>query len=588
MSPKGNFEERAIERFAQLPAWDVCLTHDGFPFFSKSHAQKIALIANFSIGSKVEKNSINFDLYKSTGRTQDVWIVTTESFRKSHASVVMDLVARVRGYAGFHVRGFIVAADSVLPSIYTLFEKRVSTSSTASSDEHRLFDAVAYEAFKRRASDIHITLYPELAEIKFRVKGELKHFMELPRRDAERMITSAYNTLSESGATTRGFNERINQDSVIERMFPEGLVRFRYSGLPIAPAGVDVTLRLIPVGVSSKRKTAADRGYSPDQVALMGRIFSRSSGMILIAGVTGSGKSTTLADQLEEIAEINPGLKIRSVEDPVEFRIPGVYQSQVIHNEDDKARGINPFLAMLKQIMRADPDIIMVGEIRDPDTANVSVQATRSGHLLISTIHADGAPVCFDRLAGMGVLRTDLSTVGLIAGLIYQKLVPILCDHCKVPHSEYAQGVDYDEKLLERVNDITTPDERKNIFFRSANGCEHCEYDGVTGREVVAEILRPTPAMSRAIAEGDSNGLWRLWRATINPHDPNDMTGRTAFEHAIHKMKRGMVSPRDVEKAFKYVNELPFEDYSDNGKAITKRSVRSLERQKCLPREGTR
>lgn len=562
MSPKGNhFEERVIERFAQLPAWDVCLTYDGFPFFSKSHAQKVALIANFSIGSRVEKNSINFDMYKNGTRAQqDVWIVTTESFRKTHASVVMDLFARARSYVGFHVRGIIVAADSVTPSIYTMFEKRVSTSSTASSDEHKLFDTVVYEAFKRRASDIHITLYPELAEIKFREKGELKHFMELPRRDAERMITSAYNTLSEFGATTKGFNEHINQDSVIERMFPEGLVRFRYSGLPIAPSGADITLRLIPVGVDTKRKPPEELGYSPDQIVLMDRIFSRSSGMVLISGTTGSGKSTTLANRIEEIAELNPGLKIRTVEDPVEFRIRGAYQSQVIHNEDDKAKGINPFLMMLKQIMRADPDIIMVGEIRDSDTANVSIQAARSGHLLISTIHADGSPTCLDRLAGMGITRSDLSTVGLIAGLMYQKLVPILCEHCKLPHEEYAQSVDCDEKLLERVNYIATHEERKNIFFRSPCGCEHCDGDGITGREVAAEILRPTPSMSKAIAEGDSNTLWQLWRATINPNDPSDMTGRTAFEHAIYKMKHGMISPKDVEKAFKYVNELPFED----------------------------
>lgn len=545
------------QRLSDLPAWDVVVNQEGFPLFAGRHTPHFAIIAQLDIGTRVDPDAIDWQDYKNNKRQVGLWLVTSEEFRRINPNAIMSAVSRMKMYPGFYLNGHVHASEEVVEAIHQSFQHRRESVGEANSDEHKLFDRIGQDALERGASDIHITLFPETTEIKLRIKGELRHYMDLSRGRGEAMIASAYNTLAETGSTKEGFNERAYQDGVIERVYPQGLVRFRYSGMPIAPAGADITLRLIPIGVESKRRSLIELGYSPDQVEQLDRIFSRSSGMILIAGTTGSGKSTTIATILEEMAERYPSKKIRTVEQPVEYRIRGAYQTPVLDIES-KEPGKSPFLVALRQIMRADPDVIAVGEIRDIETANVAIQGVRSGHLLVSTIHADGAPVCYDRLSGMGVSRLDLATIGLIAGLIYQKLVPILCDHCKIPYEKYAQRPDADKRLLKRLQNLTQGDVH-GIYFRNPEGCPHCHHDGVTHREVVAEILRPTPEMSHAVALGDSAAIWKAWRSTIKHDDPSNMTGRTAFEHALYKMRQGRVSPQDVESAFKYVDEPAFD-----------------------------
>lgn len=541
-------ETRNADRIAEIPQWDVVLNHELFPLYSGRHTPHFAVITRMGLGARVEPGLIDWKIYKDGLHAAELWLVSSDDFRATQQSALMGLMGRLGGYPGFKVRGHVHATQEVVEAIHEAFRQRLQSGGESNSDEHRLFDKIGQDALEKRASDIHITLFPETAEVKFRVKGELKHYMDLSRDRGENLVASAYNTLFESGSTKKGFNEREYQDAVIERLYPQGLVRFRYSGLPIAPSGADITLRLIPIGVETGKRSLRDLGYSEDQVEVLERVFSRSAGMVLVAGTTGSGKSTTLAVAVEDIADQHPGKKIRTVEDPVEYRIRGAYQTPVIGD----------FMLALRQIMRSDPDVIMVGEIRDIETANVSIQGVRSGHLLLSTIHANGAPVCFDRLAGMGVSRQDLATIDLIAAFVYQKLVPVLCEHCKVPFADYAASTSADMKLLRRLRK-SVGDDVQSIFFRKHDGCPHCDHDGITHREVVAEILRPTPAMSHAIAAGDSMAIWKLWRATINENDPSDMTGRTAFEHALYKMRQGRVAPQDVEAAFKFVDESPFE-----------------------------
>lgn len=555
-------EVRSAERMADVPAWDIVLNQDGFPLFTGRHTPYFAVITHLGMGAQVGADLVDWQLYKDNVRQADLWLVTSEEYRRTNPSAIMGVASRLKAYPGFRFRGQVHATEEVVEAIHHAFRQRIDAGGDTNTDEHRMFDKIGKDALEKGASDIHITLFPETTEIKLRVKGALRHYMDLSRERGESMVASAYNTLVETGSTKAGFNERAYQDGVIERMYPQGLVRFRYSGLPIAPSGADITLRLIPIGVATTRRTLVELGYSEDQSVLLDRIFSRSSGMVLIAGTTGSGKSTTIATVLEEMAERHPGKKIRTVEQPVEYRIRGAYQTPVIDIESPEP-GKSPFLMALRQIMRADPDVIGIGEIRDFETANVAIQGVRSGHLLVSTIHADGAPVCYDRLAGMGVPRLDLATVGLIAGFIYQKLIPVLCNHCKISHAQYEARPGADKRLLKRLRNVSGGDV-SGIYFRSHEGCQSCNHDGITHREVVAEVLRPTPAMSNAVASGKSVSIWQIWRASIKADDPSDMTGRTAFEHALYKMRQGRVSPMDVEDAFKYVDEPAFEQSFDS------------------------
>lgn len=451
----------------------------------------------------------------------------------------------------------ITAPPDVLEVLYAKAAPRQSKIEEGEeSGMHRLFHDIGADAYRRNASDIHITVLGEEGTIAYRINGELEVQSNLTRERATALCAAAYNTLTEGGSVKTGFNPRTLQDAVIQQNYAEGMVRFRYSCMPLAPEGFDVTLRVIPIGVHMRRKSFTQLGYSPDQNETLERMFGTSSGLILFAGTTGSGKSTSLAHALMGVAEANPGKKIRTVEEPVEFRIPGAYQTPVVRMTGDNS----DFTNVLRQILRSDPDVIMIGEIRDVATAEVTIQAVRSGHLCVSTLHADGAPICYDRLAGMGVPRNDLASVGLVAGLVYQRLVPVLCEHCKIPGDDLATSSLCDQRIravISRVQKVNNGN-LKNIFFRNPMGCKHC-VRGHTGRTVAAEILRPTPGMLDAIAAKDSNTLWRMWRSTISQGHPTIMTGRTAFEHAIYKMRQGIVSPTAVESEFRFLDEQPWQ-----------------------------
>ncbi len=499
-------------------------------------------------------------------RDPDMAILALESDRVRRCYIVFnDKVKQEKAQAavtkasgnGYQVCGVILATRPLIDSIYVEWDARQASPGeglVAESDLQREFEELASAAYNMRASDVHITCTPRKGFIKLRIDGELQHYKDMTEEHTRNLASVIYNTLTERGSTRDGFNPDKVQDAVIERQLPEGLVRFRYSGLPIAPSGFDITLRIIPVGVSSRRKELRELGYEPEQCEQIERIFSYSEGIILIAGTTGSGKSTTMSTMLSKMAAERPGHKIRTVEEPVEYKIEGAYQTGVTRSDDGK----NNFLDTLRQLMRSDPDVIGVGEIRDQNTAELAIQAARSGHLCISTIHAQGAPICYDRLVGMGVPRGDLASVGLIVGLIYQKLLPVLCDRCRLDVGAYrrikgseAQGI------LGRLQKVIGADLR-GIYFRNEEGCPNCKQRGIVGQTVCAEILRPSPAMMPAVAAGDSNSLWQQWRATRDASDPNKVTGKTAFEHALLKMRRGAVCPVSIESKFRFIDEAAY------------------------------
>ena len=420
------------------------------------------------------------------------------------------------------------------------------------SDPQRDFDRIGLDAFKRGASDIHMTVLDGRGTIAYRIDGDLEYIEDRPASYIEAIVGAAYNTLSEDGSTKGDFNAREYQDASIERHYDVGLIRFRYSAVPLAPSGFDITLRIIPIGVDQGKRDVAGLGYSPDQLDKLRRAFSNSAGMMLWLGTTGSGKSTSMAAVLEQLAEEYPGKKVRTVEEPVEARIRGAFQTPVIKKKDDGS----DFKNVLRQLMRSDPDVIMIGEIRDDATADIAIQAVRTGHLCLSTLHCQGAPGAFDRLIGMGVGRADVASVGLFLGFIFQVLVQKLCRHCKVPAQTWAKRQP-DHAILARLHRLYGGD-LEGIYFESPEGCPECNHKGRSGRTACAEILTPTPEISQAVLDGNSAEVWRLWRSQINKDDPADMSGRTAFEHALYKMRTGVISPFAVERAFKYVDEPPY------------------------------
>ncbi|MBT9165602.1 MAG: Toxin coregulated pilus biosynthesis protein T [Chloroflexi bacterium] len=212
----------------------------------------------------------------------------------------------------------------------------------------------------------------------------------------------------------------------------------------------------------------------------------------------------------------------------------------------------------MRAVLRADPDILGVGEIRDFDTAELTIHAVRSGHLCISSIHAESALGIYDRLAGMGVPRSDLASINLVAGFVYQALVPVLCENCKIPAKDACADTSKKAifRRLQAVSEICDGD-LNNVFFARPGGCEKCHHRGVVGRTVAAEFHRPTPAMLSHVAKQDAVGLWEMWRMESRGKPPDNMTGRTAMEHAIHKMFTGIIDPSHVEDKFKFLDDVP-------------------------------
>lgn len=528
-------------QLSDLPEWTLVINDAHQLLGGGARSKSVAIIVND----------------KDRRERQRCFVVhTPDATNKEIVSAVTSVVSSKRDMAGK-----VEVSKEIIDVLYGEWDGRGQKSVSGRDEEssfHREFDEICEAAIALKASDIHIGSTGNSGSIKFRVDGEIEHYKPITAGHAKSLCMSVYNTLSEASSVNESFNPTKTLDSSIERNLSQGRYRFRFSNLPMAPAGFDVTLRIIPIGVTSKRRSPRELGYSEDQEEELKRIFANSSGLILVGGTTGSGKSTTVANMLQQVAEERKGKKIRTVEEPVEFLIPGTCQHPVTRQHGDK----RDFMIMLRQLLRADPDIISIGEIRDGDTAELAIQAVRSGHLCVSTIHADGCPIFYDRLVGMGVPRLDMASVGLVAGFIYQKLVPILCLECRIPFSSMVgQGGESYAEVISRVETITGGD-TSGIYFRSLGGCNACRKKGASGRTVCAEIMRPTGAMLDAIAKADSRTIWREWRKTIDKTLPGSTKGRTAFEHAVIKMGRGIVCPVDVEKEFHFLDEGMHEDFA--------------------------
>jgi type IV pilus assembly protein PilB len=327
-----------------------------------------------------------------------------------------------------------------------------------------LVNAILADAAKRRASDIHIEPYEKLFRVRFRIDGVLQEIMSPPLR-LKNPLVSRLKVMAGLDIAER----RLTQDGRIKlKMGIGGELDIRVSILPTL-FGEKVVMRLLDK--SNLQLDMAKLGFDPQTLQDFQEAIHKPFGMILITGPTGSGKSTTLYSALSELnkADVN----ISTAEDPVEYNLVGINQVQV-----REQIGLN-FASCLRSFLRQDPDIIMVGEIRDLETAQIAVKAALTGHLVLSTLHTNDAPSTIDRLINMGVEPFLLtSSINLIAA---QRLVRRICDKCKepievTPEALINLGVD----ASEAAGGFST--------FRG-RGCNNCNDTGYRGRLAIYEIL---------------------------------------------------------------------------------------------------
>ena len=375
----------------------------------------------------------------------------------------------------------------------------------------RLVNTIIREAYLQDASDIHIEPREADVIVRIRIDGALREYMRLPKGAAP-AIASRIKIMG-------------NLDIAERRLPQDGRVRFKDRSIDL-----DLRLSTLPTVYGEKSVMRLLRkateipeieglGFAPDVFERFQEVISKPYGIFLITGPTGSGKSFTTFSILKRVA--TPDKNTTTIEDPVEYEIPGINQTQV-----NMAAGLD-FARALRAFLRQDPDIIMVGEIRDSETAQIATEAALTGHLVIATLHTNDAAGAITRLDEMGVELFNISAS--LIGVLAQRLVRKVCDHCKVE-------VEPDPSVLRRLN--LDEKEFKDVTLYRGVGCERCNGTGYKGRYAIHELMIIDDEIRRAIVEGKS--------ATELKELAREKGMKTLREDGIYKAMQGITTLEEV------------------------------------------
>lgn len=385
----------------------------------------------------------------------------------------------------------------------------------------KLLQSIFEDAFQIKASDVHIEPQELRLQIRFRIDGEMHLQTEVDSRIGPALVLRlklmSGLDISEKRLPQDGrFNVKVKQQSV----------DIRLSTMP-TQYGESVVMRIL---AQNTGLLDLDRiGMPAEMLGHYRRMIRHSYGMILVTGPTGSGKTTTLYASL---AALNaPNTKIITIEDPVEYRLPGLSQVQV----NDKIE--LSFARVLRSTLRHDPDIVLVGEMIDQETAQIGVRAAMTGHLLLSTLHTNDAVSTPARLLDMGVPQYLLATT--LLGVIAQRLVRVICPACKAPAVlEPAEHVWLEQELSGQA---ITPQ------AWHGRGCTQCNNSGFAGREAIYEMLEMTPPLAEALNRNNLQDFTRLART--------QMAGRTMRSHAVARVLAGDTTVQEAMRVSTQIDE---------------------------------
>lgn len=368
----------------------------------------------------------------------------------------------------------------------------------------RLINSLFEQAVRMRASDIHIEPYTDEIRVRFRIDGDLTEIMRLPKYNLSAIVTR----IKIIGRMNIA-EKRLPQDGRIETKINDKEIDMRIASLPTI-YGEKIVIRLLDK--SSFNFTKEGLGFSAHNLEIFDSILRQPYGMLLATGPTGSGKTTTLYTVLRELNTVEKN--VITIEDPVEYKLEGINQVQV-----NVKAGLT-FASGLRSVLRQDPDIIMVGEIRDNETAEIAVRAAITGHLVLSTLHTNDSPSTIARLIDMGLEPYIVSSA--VIGVVSQRLVKVLCPKCKE-----AYEASYDEKK------ILGFDVDKELVLYRPTGCNACNA-GYRGRMAACEIMPVNEEIRRLIDSGATTD--RIRQAALEA----GMT--TLFDSAVDLVLRGLTS----------------------------------------------
>ncbi|MBI3768144.1 MAG: Flp pilus assembly complex ATPase component TadA [Deltaproteobacteria bacterium] len=373
----------------------------------------------------------------------------------------------------------------------------------------KLADLILIEGIKSRASDVHIEPGTDAVAVRYRIDGILEESFRFPKW-VQNALIARLKVMAKLDITER----RVPQDGRIQLRYTDRIVDLRVSSLP-AQHGEKITLRILDATTGIK---ALDRlGFNDVDLQRMRDAIRKPEGLILVTGPTGSGKTTTLYALLRE--KFSPNLNIVTIENPIEYQLKGINQVEV----NDK-QGLT-FAGVLRSVLRQDPDVILIGEIRDAETAQIAMQAAQTGHLVLSTVHTNDATAAITRLIDLGVEPFVVaSTMHLI---VAQRLVRRVCQSCCEPYEPSA-----DSRRLLRLDDAAVAQ------LRRSKGCAACRQTGYAGRNGVYEVMPISPAMTKLIEANATESVIRQQART---------EGFTSIvESAREKLLTGLTTPEEV------------------------------------------
>lgn len=375
----------------------------------------------------------------------------------------------------------------------------------------KLVNHILFQAVKQEVSDIHIEPYEKEVRVRYRVDGVMFLALSPPKR-IQSALVSRIKIMSNLDIAEK----RKPQDGRIEIKVAGKEIDIRVSILPVV-YGERVVMRLLDRSKTFVKLETL--GFSKRDFKVLSHAISQPNGIVLVTGPTGSGKTTTLYSVLFRIN--SPEVNIITVEDPVEYQISGINQVQV----NEKA-GVS-FAAALRSILRQDPDIVMIGETRDVETAQIAVQASLTGHLVLSTLHTNSAPSTITRLIDMGIEPFLISST--VTAVLAQRLVRKLCQACK---NEYTPEVD----LLRSLG--ISKEKASQITFYEAKGCAKCMDSGYSGRLPIFEIMSMTPGVAHlVIQKSDALDIQKQAEA-------DGMT--TLLQDGVAKIEAGLTTIEEV------------------------------------------
>jgi type IV pilus assembly protein PilB len=435
---------------------------------------------------------------------------------------------------GIHPGHVYAATDSLIGLLIASGEEEEDSkqhkgeTNLSFSDQQRHLRDLVFEAVNQSVSDIHIQVRHGYSKIRMRQHGELRVYAEWSEKLGREIASVAFN--KETDHATSHFNPLVPQDASMPLKMEGKDIRLRLASVP-AHGGFDMVMRILTTG-EERNKTLDQLGYTQKQIGIIKMAMKLPFGAIIVAGPTGSGKTTTLASCMEMV---EASAKLYTIEDPVEKVVEAATQVPVNTEKEDRS-----FANMGRAALRMDPDVIIIGEMRDEDTAHVMVRASITGHLVLTTLHTNRATAIVTRLVDMGISPVLLSDSSVLRCLMCQRLIAKVCEGCAIPvrsSPKHQASIPDWEAVL-----------GKELLDRSkarGSGCAKCNRTGVGGRIVVAEVIWVDEEGRQFIQKCDTLN----WEKYLKENGWQDFRDR-----AIDLIQSGQCDPFDAEKVVGPIN----------------------------------